>query len=307
MQLSEKRRSLLSELLQLNQLQWLTPGFRARQPTDPQMQIGCIEADAQLDMCSNHMLHADVKPRARTDHTQHGVARRSHACANQTPSVLSHDNSTGGQWGLLTSVELPEHAAALPLTESGRVEARCSVLGAPPLSAHLPASDLTSSDADSMATSLGYAVLILRLAADYLALQPLPYHSIFQGSRSSVWHHKRHRALDLHLEKASKAEWREATAMLNANALFLLARFGGSRAKAACAQVLEHIAHLPEVPCLTWELNCSEEQPWRCALDVELLEREGDEWDVVETPTVPTPEQLDDISHWEAAQWRGRL
>ena len=42
------------------------------------------------------------------------------------------------------------------------------------------------------------------------------------------------------------------------------------------------------------------------ALCASQLEHEGDEWDVVERPTVPTPEQLVDLSHWEAAQWRSR-
>ena len=54
---------------------------------------------------------------------------------------------------------------------------------------------------------------------------PNPNPNPNQGSHSLIWHHGKHRALPLHAELCAPKEWRQASAMLNANALYVLSHF----------------------------------------------------------------------------------
>ena len=71
--------------------------------------------------------------------------------------------------------------------------------------------------------------------------------------------------------------------------------------------MLEQVRSLLRVPCLAWELQQHDESnppPWRApedALGAGIAEDANADWDVVERPSVPTPADVDDVGHWEAA------
>ena len=72
------------------------------------------------------------------------------------------------------------------------------------------------------ARDMGHAVLLLPLAAKYLAVRGLPYNTVFQGSSSVVWHPVEHAALRLSPEEGGPSETRKARALLEANFTYVL-------------------------------------------------------------------------------------
>lgn len=285
--LTQCRRSLLRQLLRLHQMQWLHSsqhggdGDAADEGGD----------DVVSDMVLRGLLVNQLLQMSRE------------AAVDGAASMASSGGSTssgvcgGGGGG-------PSAAGGAAQPEQEGATAQCSLLGQQPPGA-VPSSEV---DADAQSISLGHAVLMLQLASRYLALTPLPYKAVFQGSHSLIWHHGQHRALPLHAERCSTKEWRQAAAMLNSNALYLLSHFPDAAqsphaqpaAAAPTRGVLENLAALLDQPCLAWELKPGLAQPWQPPPEVEA-EREADDWDVVERPAIPTPAQTGELNHWEKA------
>jgi hypothetical protein len=173
------------------------------------------------------------------------------------------------------------------------------------------ASPPPATQSEVLGAALGQLVLLVRLAARHLSLAPLPFDTEFRGSDSLIWHRGQHRALRLqppHQPDARRdAEWRQATAMLAANAHFLLAHFGappaalvrGAHAADAPHAVLEPIAQLLRQPSLAWEF-LPPRAPWRPPAAVLECDGHVEDWALVEPPAVPTPSATDDdVSAWE--------
>ena len=82
---------------------------------------------------------------------------------------------------------------------------------------------------------------------------------------------------------------------------------GCTIASDSSSALLEQVRSLLRVPCLAWELQQPDEStppPWRApedALGAGIAEDANADWDVVERPSVPTPADVDDVDHWEAA------
>ncbi|KAL1523748.1 hypothetical protein AB1Y20_018676 [Prymnesium parvum] len=162
------------------------------------------------------------------------------------------------------------------------------------------------------ATMLGHAVLLTQRAGEYLALPHLPYKTVFQGSYSLIWHPSKHRALRLCPTASSEADLQQAISFLNTNVLFLLAHLPSPASCGTAPQgnptrslsphvILENLGLLLHLPSLVWELQPDLVRPHLLLADSEADVRDGDEWDVVERPVVPKPEELDELHHWETS------
>ena len=290
--LTQCRRSLLRQLLRLHQMQWLHSSQHGGD-SDAADEGG---DDVVSDMVLRGLLVNQLLQMSREAGLDSAAPPSSASMASMA-SMGSSAESSGGGGG-------PSAAGGAAQPEQEGATAQCSLLGQQPPGAG-PSSEV---DADAQSISLGHAVLMLQLASRYLALTPLPYKAVFQGSHSLIWHHGQHRALPLHAERCSTKEWRQAAAMLNANALYLLSHFPEAApsphaqpaAAAPTRGVLENVAALLDQPCLAWELKPGLAQLWQPPPEVEA-EREADDWDVVERPAIPTPAQTGELNHWEKA------
>ena len=120
--------------------------------------------------------------------------------------------------------------AHLPLMEAyggnATVAGSARPLGSLLSAAPAPGRPDRPAEAEVQATLCGYGALIMKLCSSYLSLRAPPYHCVFQGSHSLIWHPKMNRAFALKPDPSgSTSDWRDAHLMLRANAAYLISHF----------------------------------------------------------------------------------